>query len=213
MIKKSPVLAALAFLWPAIASANIVADPGFELNNGSWSTVDFAIITTPSSNDVPSYANSGLNSMATGCPNHGCVATIDQDAYFQQTLATTAGQTYELSFFVGESEGPPSEFSVFWNGNPIPIADVVNPANATFPGPFVMFDYSGLLATGDSTVLQIHGVQDPGHIYFDDISVSAVPEPSTWAMMLLGFAGHWLHGLSPEVKANIDGRLIHDHQA
>jgi hypothetical protein len=24
--------------------------------------------------------------------------------------------------------------------------------------------------------------------------------------------GHWLHGLSPEVKARIDGRLISDHQ-
>jgi hypothetical protein len=24
--------------------------------------------------------------------------------------------------------------------------------------------------------------------------------------------GHWLHGLSPEVKASIDGRLIRDHQ-
>ena len=90
---------------------------------------------------------------------------------------------------MGESEGPPSEFSVFWNGNPIPIADVLNPANSTFPGPFVMFDYGGLLATGDSTVLQIHGAQGPGHIYFDDVSVSAVPEPSTWAMLLLGFAG------------------------
>jgi hypothetical protein len=36
-----------------------------------------------------------------------------------------------------------------------------------------------------------------------------VPEHSTWAMMLLG---RWLNGLSPEVKASIDGRVIHDHQ-
>jgi hypothetical protein len=187
MIKKSIVIAALAFLWPAIASANIVADPSFELNNGSWTVAQFNIITTPSSTDVPSYANSGLNSVATGCNVHACVATLNQGAYFQQALATTSGQTYNLSFFVGESEGPPSEFSVFWNGNL--IADVVNPANSTFPGPFVMFDYSGLPATGDSTVLQIHGAQFFGHIYFDDVSVSAVPEPSTWAMMLIGFAG------------------------
>jgi hypothetical protein len=24
--------------------------------------------------------------------------------------------------------------------------------------------------------------------------------------------GHWLHGVSPEVKASTDGRLIRDHQ-
>jgi hypothetical protein len=190
MFKRSLALAALATLWPTIACANIaniVQDPSFELNNGSWSVVDFVFVG-PNSMDPnpPSYANSGLNSIATGCPNHACVATLNQDAYFQQTLATVAGQTYDLSFFVGESEGPPSELSVFWSGNL--IADVTNPANSTFPGPFVMFDYT-VQATGDSTVLQIHGMQELGHIYFDDVSVSAVPEPSTWVMMILGFAG------------------------
>jgi hypothetical protein len=31
-------------------------------------------------------------------------------------------------------------------------------------------------------------------------------------MLLLGFAGLGFHGLSSEVKASIDGRLINDHQ-
>jgi len=45
---------------------------------------------------------------------------------------------------------------------------------------------SGKLLKG----FQIYG-ETPGPAYLDDfdIGVSGVPEPSTWAMMLLGFAG------------------------
>jgi hypothetical protein len=42
-------------------------------------------------------------------------------------------------------------------------------------------------------------------------AVSAVPEPSTWAMMLLGFAGVGFMACRRKVKASIDGCLIHDH--
>jgi PEP-CTERM motif len=182
MIKKSFVLAALAVLWPAIASANIVADPSFELNNGSWAISGFGI--------TPFFPHSGANSIGTGCVGHSCVSTLNAGAYFQQTLATTAGQTYDLGFFVGENGGPTSEFSVFWNG--ILVSDVFNAENNSFPS-MGQVSIAGLLATGNSTVLQIHGRQDPARIYFDDVSVNAtvgaVPEPSTWAMMILGFAG------------------------
>jgi hypothetical protein len=79
---------------------------------------------------------------------------------------------------------------VFWNSTQ--IADVTNPANNSLPG-WLEYSYSGLLATGTSTVLQVHGQQDPEAMFFDDFSVtpavSAVPEPSTWAMMIVGFVG------------------------
>jgi hypothetical protein len=43
-------------------------------------------------------------------------------------------------------------------------------------------------------------------------SPHAVPEPSTWAMMILGFAGMGFMAYRRKSKASIDGRLIHDHQ-
>jgi PEP-CTERM motif len=182
MIKKTVILAALAFLWPAVASANIVSDPGFESGAGPWTFVGFGI---------SSAAHTGTQSAETPCVGHACVSTLNAGSYIDQSLATTAGQTYDLSFFVAENAGPNSEFSVFWNGTQ--IADVLNPANNSLPG-WVEYSYSGLLATGSSTDLQVHGRQDPAEIFFDDFSVtptisSAVPEPSTWAMMILGFAG------------------------
>ena len=41
--------------------------------------------------------------------------------------------------------------------------------------------------------------------------LSAVPEPSTWAMMILGFAGLGFMAYHQEIKASIVGRLIDDH--
>jgi hypothetical protein len=43
------------------------------------------------------------------------------------------------------------------------------------------------------------------------VGVAAVPEPSTWAMMLLGFAA-LVPGLPSEIEASTDCGLIHDHQ-
>ena len=40
---------------------------------------------------------------------------------------------------------------------------------------------------------------------------SAVPEASTWTMMILGFAAVGFIAYS-EIQASIDGRLIHDHR-
>jgi hypothetical protein len=184
MVKKSFGLIVAVLLWPAVASANIVADPSFELNDGSWSG---PISLTDS------VSHTGTHSAFTGCVLHDCVSTLNSGAYIQQTLSTTAGQSYTLDFFVAESGGPTSEFSVFWNG--VQITDVLNPANGSLAtdNPWHEFTYTGLLATGGSTVLQVHGRQDPHDIYFDDFSVNpvvaGVPEPSTWAMMIIGFAG------------------------
>lgn len=39
-------------------------------------------------------------------------------------------------------------------------------------------------------------------------SVNGVPEPSTWAMMLIGFAGDWNHDVSPIEKAHTHGTSL-----
>jgi outer membrane lipase/esterase len=46
----------------------------------------------------------------------------------------------------------------------------------------------------------------------DAFVAEAVPEPSTWVMLILGFAGIGFMAYPSEVKASTVGRLICDHQ-
>jgi len=122
----------------------------------------------------------------TGCVGHECVDTQAAGAYISQALATTAGRLYNLSFTAAENGGDPSEMTIFWNG--ALVTDVLNPANSTAPNG-VTFTFNGLLATSTSTVLELHGRQDPAYLAFDNVSVTAaVPEPQSYAMLFAGLA-------------------------
>jgi hypothetical protein len=99
-------------------------------------------------------------------------------------LSTIAGESYDLSFWVTEDGGPTSELSVFWDG--IQVADVLNPNNNGNTA-WKQFSYSALLASSNSTVLEVHGEQVPSAIYFDDFSADVTaPEPGTFEIAGLG---------------------------
>ena len=182
--------ATVALAAPA-AAQNIVTNPGFDNNGAGWT---FAIFGT---NNHPGFGHSGDTSASTGCVGAGCTSNYNAGAYFAQSLTTVANQAYDLSFWVAESGGPTSAFSVFWNGQL--ASAVTDPNNSSivyntrtgYSSTFRQFFVNGLVATGASTDLQVHGRQDPAGIFFDDVSVTAataaVPEPATWGLMIAGF--------------------------
>ncbi len=187
--KKTCTAAALvmASLVSTSAMANLVTNGDFESGAIGWALPSMFIYQNAT------QANSGTWLAGTGCVGHACVSTAGSGAYLGQTLATAANSLYTLSFWVGENTGPTSEFSVFWNG--LLVADVVNPASNSFNNGVGMVEYTftNLLATGAATAFEIHGRQDPGGIFFDDVSVvlstNNVPEPSSLALIGLGLAG------------------------
>jgi hypothetical protein len=122
---------------------------------------------------------------------------------FSQVLGVSAvaGDLYTLGVYVGaRAEGyTVGDYSIeLWAGGHLldSVTDPVAPAAGTF-------DLTGLTyradaadtSYGDLEIVLTGGTSDGGKAYgqvaFDDVtlSASAVPEPSTWAMILLGFAG------------------------
>ena len=189
---------AVAMAVAAPASANIVRDGSFELNDGTWQLTEGWFL-----GDAGRGAHSGVNSLSTGCfgPEFSCFAA--------QVLPTTAGQLYDLSFWLyADGVIGPDGFPIFQfdNGIQVMFGDAVATTILNFPttntstdittgGPSTQIIVRNLMATSASTILQLSGYHDPSGIFFDDISVelavSQVPEPGAWSLigMALGCLG------------------------
>lgn len=188
-MKKASIFAALlaaATVAAPASAANIVSNGDFSNGATGWVFSGFGI-----------YNSNGGSAAATGCVGSGCTSTLGSGAFIRQTLSTVANATYQLSFLVGENAGPTSGLSVFWNGQN--VLNQLNPANNTltyngltdsYNGTYRLITVGNLLASSSSTNLEIHGRQDPAGLFLDNISVDtvtgAVPEPATWALMILG---------------------------
>lgn len=199
--------AAMALATPAL-SAELVVNGGFE--SPLTPTGDFVQIDGGSSftgwdvagNDIlllnNSYAedglvfnaNSGLNSLdITGRGNTG-------PNEISQTIPTTVGQ-YVLSFFVGNASSTggngnypdPSSIGLSINGGPTQI--FTNSTDTTRGINWQKFSVN-FMAEGSTLLTFINATPEGDSMAgLDDVSVtgfsSAVPEPSTWAMLMLGF--------------------------
>ena len=128
----------------------------------------------------------------TGCQNY-CILS--------QNLTTVPGQTYTLSFWYNsgsvDANSPPkypTDLQVFW-GAPAVFdkygATTPDPSNPGSPGwAFYSVIIPGADTSSTSTELSFYG-EAFGFLGVDYVSVSAgaVPEPSTWVMMIIGFLG------------------------
>src|SRR5262249_11121625 len=105
-----------------------------------------------------------------------------------QAVATTAGQQYELSFYLGS-------YTARWGGPPVSILASAGGTSQTFSDNSTSSSSTWTLetlaftATGSSTVITLTGAAGVEDIGLDNVNLDAVPEPSTWAMMLIGVAG------------------------
>ena len=155
------------------------------VTNGDFETGDLTAWTeSPGSGDTSvTTPFDGFTPFGNDAAYFGAVGFVD---YISQTLATTAGQTYDLNFEFGSDGATPNEFIVTWDGTT--LSDQVNiPAT----GGFVDVDFTGLVASTNSTTLSFGGRNDPAYLALDNVSVTAVPEPATVALFLgagsLGF--------------------------
>jgi hypothetical protein len=140
------------------------------------------------------YAHSGDFSLLIGNTDSEPLATLTQ------TFSDVAGDTYTVSFWAydGGANFDPNAY----------LKVSVGSASETFDDTVAIYTEGTFTFVGTgSDTLVIAAQTNPSEWLVDDVSVtgSAVPEPSTWAMMLLGFAGLGFAGYRRTRKAVATG--------
>jgi hypothetical protein len=180
---------------PVWSDVNIVQNPSFETGDFTDWTVNESAgdpwnVFTSRAGVVPFAGDAYFAS--TGCPGAICISgTASQQASLSQTLATTPGQIYNLTFELVTNAGPPDELQVLWNGS---VALDLGPGGTLGDvTSYTLYGAAGLTATSASTTLTFLGREDPGRFGLDNVSVVPVgnvtPEPGSYAALILGFGG------------------------
>jgi hypothetical protein len=161
--------------------------------NGDFETGDFTGWTQSGWFIDTSLPNSGVYDASTGCSGASCTIVGDPNsAFVYQTVATSVGTTYNLSFFYNSGQSPTlaSELLVLWGDPSAPnLSQVADFLNTDTSGAYVQ--YTGTVtATSATSQLEFLGRQDYDFYYLDDVSLTApasgVPEPRSWPLTLVG---------------------------
>jgi len=161
-------------------------DPFITVNPGDTSINDWAV-TVPNVDYIGNYWQA-----ANG------VRSIDLSGYFangmiQQTINTVPLQVYTLTYWVSANPDQalpnPRLGTVFISGNPTTAISYTLHGN-TLSNMQWAKRYQQFTATAATTNIGFSGVPNSNlawGIALDNVSVSAVPEPAIWTMMIVGF--------------------------
>lgn len=148
----------------------------------------------------PNNGGAASNMLPASSPDGGNYLAAD-GAYLVQPLQQTisglvAGNKYNVSFYWGGAQqsgyysDTTEQFEVSLGGESHSTAVVDNVAKGFTGWQHDTFTYT---ATGTSEVLSFLAIGTPGgeppFSVLDGVSLSAAPEPATWAMMLIGVTG------------------------
>jgi hypothetical protein len=95
-----------------------------------------------------------------------------------QTLSTTPGQAYQVSFLLADTAAGAADFKVLWNDE---LLTAVSGASS-----FGFTEYTLTASGTGSDTLTFEGYNVNGYYNLDDVSVDVTPEPSS--IYLLGTA-------------------------
>jgi hypothetical protein len=147
----------------------VPADFGWTVSNGN---VD--IISYQSYGPAPS-ASSGLYGL--DLVGYGSTGEISQ------TFNTVFGRTYNVSFDYKANSGLPGLTAAVLTNETLVGSVTGGSTWAHYSG-----EFTGTGGPVTFALNETYGYSNGG-VFLDNVSVSAVPEPATWVMMLLGFGG------------------------
>lgn len=186
MIKKAVLVAAVAASVPAFASTNLLSNGSFEdtsVANGSWNIFNtisgwtVGPLGVEIRNNVAGVAQDGNNFVE--------LDTTGNSGIFQ-TITTTAGQVYDLSFWYAPRVGVSASsngIDVFWNGAKLGHYT----GNGNSNNGWVEITTSVIGTGSDKLSFAAVGKSDSYGGSLDNITLAAaVPEPESYAMLLAG---------------------------
>jgi hypothetical protein len=152
-----------------LAQANIVVNGSFESGLASWSPSNFLL--QGFDYGIDSAAHSGSSAFYGGA--------IEGLGLLSQSLATTAGNTYNVDFWLASDGFLPNQFRVVINGQTILSRDDI------LLQPYAAY-HTTFVANSAVSQLQFGFRNDSGLLHLDDVSVAVVPEPEISLMMAIG---------------------------
>jgi hypothetical protein len=160
-------------------------------------------------NTIPSY-DGGLNFYSIGGVASNGLSSPGEG--ISQSVATTIGNTYRLTVGLSDENGPglTSVLNVLI-GSQLNQVTLAADSSGFFHRPFETYTYDYVATSSLTTISFIlfsstdFGNNDPliDGVSFQQIAVGAVPEPSTWAMLIAGFAGIGFMGYRRRRKAAV----------
>lgn len=203
--KSIAVAVALCLTTFTAARADIVTNGGFETGNFNGWTVDTfsndsahapVVIQYGQSSTYPTGAYGEVIPPPIGGGNYGAYFSTDYAVHaISQTLTLTIGQQYMLSFAVyAPANGLANPFDAQLNA----YADNADPlvSIGSVKGLASGWNYFSAVFTATGLYNLEFDFAGGGNqagdyaadLVLDNVSITAVPEPATWAMMILGFA-------------------------
>jgi hypothetical protein len=184
MILRTAVLILMTLGASVASRASLITNGGFEdpVAFNGWTlggNVDLGYLEGVCTNGgtfsyTPCNSHSGTYAAALG-PN-GAGATLTQ------TVATTPGLAYTLTFFLKNDNGDPSEavqneFDVTFDNQTIqPFSNLGNLD-------YQEYTFTNLIATTPSTEVGFFIENTPGGFFLDDVALNAVPEPASTSLV------------------------------
>lgn len=172
------------------------ADGSNLVTNGGFETGDFTgwIVTGPGCSAVVASLGESLACLGGFVnevpPHSGTFAAIfplGGTGTISQTLATNLSDTYILAFWLSSVDNgfgvSPNGFDASWGGD-----SLLSLSDISADG-YTEYIFSGLVPTGSSTTISFSGFDSPAALGLDDVSVAAVPEPSSLLSLSAGLLG------------------------